>query len=132
MSVCISAPYRPSQSTSVTSHPALRKGSPTDPVPLHRKRAFGMFYRGCDYCHYRRDACHNSTHVFVTDVGMRVVYAPPCCSIVCFVWFGIHTIRTSATCVPRGWGFEATKRGLLDRPIRRMGMKDLNLHVQSD
>ena len=40
---CISAPYLPSQSTSVTSHTASRKGSPTDPVPEQRHNARGSF-----------------------------------------------------------------------------------------
>ena len=69
----ISGLNRPSQSTSVTSHPASRKGSPTDPVPEQRNKAFGMFYRCCDYC------C-----VLLYVCKMRIV------------WFGIHTIRTRA------------------------------------
>ena len=42
ISHCTSAPYLPSQSTSITSHPCRRNGSPTLPVPLQRKRALGM------------------------------------------------------------------------------------------
>ena len=80
MSTCTSAPYLSSQSTSMTSQPARRKGSPTLPVPEQRKSALGM-----EPLYWRRFVCAANDlyqyvrwHLYANCLSSRKSALPRC------------------------------------------------------